>query len=618
MNYLSGVHGVSEPSWGSRWHAAPVPDAGSSGIMDTGSVSSPDADSSDSSDGSPYESDGSSCASSMASMVGSSGDSDDSVKADLAVTSLQTVHPLADAESSSSSTSSATTSSTSSASSSKSKLAARPQSDKIELLLESRDQHLSRHNPANPRKDCPRCQYAVQRRRKNLERICFYLHPITQERLTWLMQNPLAEVGSHEWGLGCSICRWAGLTTKMAKCEKTTFDRLSRHQKSGDHQTALKKWADAGGLTDENRDTAESRVDVNVGYGHVIKILQIFREQNSIRSFTRSVEEGRIMQSDINPGNASRTVARNLVTICAAHEQHTNRILLMNCSIWGLGQDGKDQDLLVATRMVMWALPKGMHADLPDGVSTVLPSRFGSKGPWVAERTIGCARLGSDRCGEVLAKTTIELLRNTVRGHDEFTEVVKKGKFFTADNAADETVAHESMRVELGAFDFDIPDTTHSVMLGIKNGCKGDPEVDLVRAVFITNKRPIPSIARCLKNSSRFRRGFTDEQRDDVFTTISHMGWAPHRHSSQSRPWTRGSRKVRAVLGSMATEINNNGPEAKPCLHNMRTMAPFGRMMIAGLLGDLTAEHLVLVPRVFTASPEYHNLVACLTPPPSG
>jgi len=129
------------------------------------------------------------------------------------------------------------------------------------------------------------------------------------------MQHPLAEVGSHEWGLGCSICRWAGLTTKMAKCEKTTFDRLSRHQKSGDHQTALKKWADAGGLTDENRDTAESRVDVNVGYGHVIKILQIFREQNSIRSFTRSVEEGRIMQSDINPGNASRTVARNLVSI---------------------------------------------------------------------------------------------------------------------------------------------------------------------------------------------------------------------------------------------------------------------------------------------------------------
>ena len=140
--------------------------------------------------------------SSMASMVGSSGDSDDSAKADLAVTSLQTVHPLADAESSSSSTSSATTSSTGTASSSKSKLAARPQSDKIELLLESRDQHLSRHNPANPRKDCPRCQYQVQRKRKNLERICFCLHPITQERVTWLMQHPLAEVGSHEWGLG--------------------------------------------------------------------------------------------------------------------------------------------------------------------------------------------------------------------------------------------------------------------------------------------------------------------------------------------------------------------------------------------------------------------------------
>ncbi len=349
----------------------------------------------------------------------------------------------------------------------------------------------------------------------------------------------------------------------------------------------------SGGKTPEA--TQESHLDANIGHGHVLKMLELFQEQNSLRSFSRSVEVGRAIGGDLNPGNESRTVATNLVKVCAGHEWYVNRSLLMNCSIWGLGQDGKDKALLVASRMVLWTLPKPMRGNLPTGVTALLPGRFGSKGPWVAERALGCEELGSDRGGEALAAATLNILKTTLPEPDDFKAVAKKGKFFTADNAADETIAHKCLRDELNALEFDIPDTTHSVMLAIKNGCKGDPEVDLVRGVFLTNKRPNSSISRCLQNSTRFRTRFTEQQCNDVYNTLSHLGWSPQRHSSQSRPWGRGSNKIESLMSALAEEVDNNGSYAQACLYNIRIVAPFGRMMIAGMLGDLTAEHLGLV-----------------------
>lgn len=404
----------------------------------------------------------------------------------------------------------------------------------MEGLLESREQHLARHSEDAIRKKCPRCQYYACC--KKLQRDCSWIVQLTNETFTWLIEHPLAETGSHVWGLGCSLCRWARVKSPMARCEKQTLDKLARHQKCREHQQALLKWnavqnstsMGAAGSAATGSKTPEVNLEgthENVGYGHVIKMLELFQEQKSIRSFTRSVQAARIMRSDLNPGNESRTVATNLVSACAGYELSINRTLLMHCAIWGLGQDGKDQALLVASRMVLWSLPSSMRANLPNGVTTLLPSRFGSRGPWVAERALGCAELGSDRGGAALAEASLGVLHTILPAPDDFKAVAKKGKFFTADNAADETVAHRHLRDELEALDFDIPDTTHSVMLAIKNGCKGDPEVDLVRGVFITNKRPVPSISRCLQNSTRFRtkRGLIGFSTNEVYYLGCHV-----------------------------------------------------------------------------------------------
>ena len=459
------------------------------------------------------------------------------------------------------------------------------------------------------------------------------------------MEHPGAETGSHEWGLGCCVCRWAGLNTKMARCQVQGLDNITRHQDSKLHKQAVQKWLEttncaamgslaaeassnppgAGGSTSvstrmsaggetpapggstpvsrmssggETPVSRESQLGKNVGHGHVLQMLRIFEEQTSLRSFSRSVEAGRVMKADLNNGNGSRTVARNLLAICAGHEFDVNRKLLLHCAIWGLGQDGKDKALLVVARMVCWSLPQPMRKNLPSGVAALLPSRFGSNGPWVAERALGCGELASDRSGEALAKSTLKVLHTTLPAPGDFGAVGEKGRFFTADNAADETVAHNHLRDELGSLDFDIPDTAHSFMLAIKNGCKGDSEVDLVRGVFLTNKRPMPAISRCLQNSTRFRCQFTDQQRDGIETTMSHLGWSPQRHSSQSRPWGRGSRKICDLMSALAKEVDDKGQFSKACLHNLQTIAPFGRMVLAGMLGDLTAEHSLLVQRV--------------------
>jgi hypothetical protein len=334
-------------------------------------------------------------------------------------------------------------------------------------------------------------------------------------------------------------------------------------------------------------------------------MLEVFQEQNSITSFERAIEAGRIVGSDINPGNGSRKIGRNLVSICARREIVVNRSLLRECTVLGLGQDGRDSALLVASRMVMWRLPNLLRANLPNGVTPLLPDSFGKRGPWIVERVLGCGVLGSHRSGKDIAKSTLQVLRQALPSPDDFEAVAKKARFFTADNAADETIAHKSLSEALsGSLEFDIPDLAHSVMLAIKNGCKGDTEVDLVRAVFLTNKRPTPSISRCLQNSSRFRSQFTEEQQDGIETTVSHLGFAPQRFSSQSRPWGRGARKIRDLMSCLAKEVDNGGQYKKACLYNLRTIAPFGRMVLAGLLGDLTAEHSRLV----------HIALLCLLP----
>ena len=124
--------------------------------------------------------------------------------------------------------------------------------------------------------------------------------------------------------------------------------------------------------------------------------------------------------------------------------------------------------------------------------------------------------------------------------------------FFCTDNAADEVLAGELLKADLPRLNFHMSDSSHSLMLAIKNGCKGDPEVDLVQGIFLANKKPHQSIANMLRHSKRFRSSFTERQQHDVFATLSHLGWAPQRMTSRARSWSPGGFENRRGVQSIS------------------------------------------------------------------
>ena len=205
--------------------------------------------------------------------------------------------------------------------------------------------------------------------------------------------------------------------------------------------------------------------------------------------------------------------------------------------------------------------------------------------------------MGAERDSDASARKTISILE------DSNVHEVAKDKliFFAADNAGNENKSADILRSVYTRMQCDFPDTTHSLQLAIKNGLRGEPEIEHVQAVLLTNKKPLPSISNILRHSQRFRSSFTDEQQDDVFGAIEHLGWSPNRMTSRSKPFGRLARKVGAVFSALAKEAEG-GAYKKAAIYNLQEMVPYRRMMVAGLLADLTAEH-----RKCVASTDYDD-----------
>jgi hypothetical protein len=330
----------------------------------------------------------------------------------------------------------------------------------------------------------------------------------------------------------------------------------------------------------------------------VLKVLEIFEQQKSLRSFTSSLDNVRSMAGDVNPGNSSRTVARNILTLCAAQEIFLTKQLLAMATVCGVAQDARDAYLLICVRMVLWKLPAACRNPMPDGIQS-----FGERGPWVVERILSTSPLGADRTAVATAQATIKAIRDTVKTNESFEECQHKFLFYCTDNAADESMAGEIAGKGLPRLTFKMSDSSHSLMLAIKNGCKGDPEVDAVQGIFLTNKKPHPSIANLLRHSKRFRSAFTDEQQEDVFGTLSHLGWSPQRMTSRARSYGRGILKIDALLMALAKEAEG-GARAEAALHNLRELAKYNRLMIAGMLADFTVEHQLMVRHTDVADPD--------------
>jgi hypothetical protein len=194
-------------------------------------------------------------------------------------------------------------------------------------------------------------------------------------------------------------------------------------------------------------------------------------------------------------------------------------------------------------------------------------------------------------------------LRQAAVGEEgDFQAIADKVGFDTKDNAADEIVCGRSLKAEFKNM-IDLGDTTHSMQLIIKHAYKGEPEVQLVQEVLLTNKKPFKSVSGLLKDSSACRSTFTKVQQGDGEAVLQHMGWSAQRMSSRHKPNARASLRPGSLFEFLATRAEAGGDDRAAAEHNLRTLAPYRRMMLTGMMADLTWEHRLCVKWSDTLDP---------------
>ena len=237
------------------------------------------------------------------------------------------------------------------------RLKSKPQKE-VNLLRESRAEHMRRHATESDQKGCQRCLF--YKHQAYFEEKCQWEHP-SGEKYSWLMEAPQVERKLEPWGLGCSVCRWAGLKTAWAMCTRRTTVKLYRHSQSKAHHMAVKKYAQDVAprlrAADGSSTLEVCGSGVGVGFAHVLRLLDIVHGGQSLRSFKEGLDSIRIMGGDVNCGNSSARVARQVLAVCAGKERHTTKALVANASVAGITQDARDSELLVCCRLVAIAQP---------------------------------------------------------------------------------------------------------------------------------------------------------------------------------------------------------------------------------------------------------------------
>lgn len=156
-----------------------------------------------------------------------------------------------------------------------------------------------------------------------------------------------------------------------------------------------------------------------------------------------------------------------------------------------------------------------------------------------------------------MSSQTLSLIKVACGGAEAFEAIKNRIVFFCSDNAADELKCARLLRAggELPNMNFIVQDTTHSISLAIKNGVKGDPEVDAVQKALLTSKRPRPSLSNFLRNSKRFQAAFTKEQQEDCLSVLQHLSWAPQRHASRARAYGRIAVRIKQVFQALVAAV---------------------------------------------------------------
>ena len=241
---------------------------------------------------------------------------------------------------------------------------------------------------------------------------------------------------------------------------------------------------------------------------------------------------------------------------------------------------------------------------------------LGPNGPWLIERIAGMREFPNDMDVDAKVSMLEEAIRRLCTGSNEevdnnlFQHVKEQTRVWTSDGA-DMKVPNVAKR-EFPRLEFHAWDESHSAQRLGANAMKDFDEITITDKLLVTGKKP-PSLAKFITTSSVVRQKLHDaSQRDEAVAFVSNFGWAPQRFNSRARPYARAARRWESIFKALESEANGRD-EGRAKLAKMFFMelgsANSWRLLLGGLMADLSAEHYTWVASADSAFPD--STTAC-------
>ena len=307
---------------------------------------------------------------------------------------------------------------------------------------------------------------------------------------------------------------------------------------------------------------------------------------------------------------------RRLKTI-AEYERLVTQSFLKAGTAHRLQADGLDRTYQVEIGTVLWRFPASLRYFQDHCGRFPWLTSLGDKGPWLVERVIGMHEFPDDMGTDA----KVSMLESCVRraavsvsadlNVDLHSHIRQNVRVWTSDGAdRDVGLAATGPFPNLA---FHAWDESHSAGRLLQNALKDDPEIGAVDKLLVTGKKPY-SLAKFLSTSGVFRKKFGDAQQAEGVAFLRNFGWAPQRFESRAKPYARECRRWNAIWTSVAAEAASASDKGRKELAESFLSELGGeysrRLLLAGFLADLAAEHYAWVASGDKANPDTTTVVA--------
>ena len=409
-----------------------------------------------------------------------------------------------------------------------------------------------------------------------------------------------------------NIRRHGDLTEKQRKLFKERPDKQSCINWT--HELALRAWNEKISMPNSQGEAVSASAPLAVqvtkptGYSAFVFTKTLLETRGSFRDFeawTQAVAAA-------SPGvqMVSRKVGGQHVQSLARYERMTTLRCLQEGAVFRLQADGLARAYQVEIGTILWQLPASLRCYAENGEEFSWLERLGPRGPWIVERLIGARDFPNamDTAGKVgMLEECVRRATLSATGDIQPAtfEHVKKNVRAWASDGADRDVAFAATSVFPGLC-FHAWDEAHSGVKLLQQALRDDSEVQIVDQLLVTRKKP-PSLAKFLSTSDVFKRTFGDAQCKEEIAFVQNFGWAPQRYQSRARPYARESRRWHSIFSSVAKEATSSDPKRKQIATGL--LSELGgenspRLLLGGMLADLTVEHYDWVASGNKANPE--------------